>query len=273
MPVRQYKPTSPGRRGMSVASFDEITTDRPHRPLVTTLQRRAGRNNQGRLTVRHRGGGHKRRYRVIDFRRDKWGVPGRVQSIEYDPYRSARIALVAYRDGEKRYILAPDGLQVGDPVEAGPKAAIRAGSALPLENIPFGMAIHNIELHAGRGGKLVRSAGASAQLMAREDNYATVRMPSGEMRRIHERCMATIGQVGNAEHENLKLGKAGRSRWLGRRPTVRGAAMNPSDHPHGGGEGKAPVGGNPKTPWGKPAMGKRTRRRKSTDQFILRRRR
>ena len=272
MPVRQYKPTSPGRRGMSVASFDELTTKRRYRPLSKPKKQRAGRNNRGKITVRHRGGGHKRQYRLIDFKRDKIGIPARVQTIEYDPNRSGRIALVAYRDGEKRYILAPHGLRVGDKVESGPDAAIRPGNALPLTKIPFGMDIHNIELHIGRGGALVRSAGAAAQLMAREGNYGVVRMPSGEVRRIHVRCLATIGRVSNPDHENVSLGKAGRSRWLGRRPTVRGSVMSPADHPHGGGEAKSPIGGQPKTPWGKPAMGYRTRRRKYTNKFIMRRR-
>jgi large subunit ribosomal protein L2 len=269
MPVRLYKPTSPGRRGMSVATFEEITADRPYKPLTVPLKKHAGRNNQGKITVRHRGGGHKRLYRIIDWKRDKTGIPAKVQTIEYDPNRSARIALVAYADGEKRYILAPLGLRVGDVLQSGPEAEIRPGNALPLRAMPVGTVIHNIELHPGRGGQLVRSAGAAAQLMAKEGEYATIRMPSGELRRIHVSCMATVGQVGNVDHQNISLGKAGRSRWLGRRPAVRGSAMTPRDHPHGGGEGKAPIGGQPQTPWGKPAMGRRTRKRKPSDKFII----
>jgi large subunit ribosomal protein L2 len=272
MPVRKYKPTSPGRRFMATPSFEEITRSEPEKSLLEKLPRRAGRNNQGRITVRHRGGGGRRIYRKIDFKRDKFGVPGTVTSIEYDPNRTARIALVSYRDGEKRYILAPLGLKVGDRLMSGPEAPIRVGNALPLARIPVGSTIHNIELTLGRGGQLVRSAGASAQLLAKEGNYAVVRMPSGELRRIHVRCMATIGQVGNLEHENESGGKAGRSRWLGRRPAVRGSTMNPNDHPHGGGEGKTGPGGNPKTPWGKPALGLRTRKpKKASNKFIIRR--
>ncbi len=269
MPVRLYKPTSPGRRGMSVASFEEITADRPYKPLTVPLKKHAGRNNQGKITVRHRGGGHKRLYRIIDWKRDKTGIPAKVQTIEYDPNRSARIALVAYADGEKRYILAPLGLRVGDVLSSGPDAEIRPGNALPLRSMPVGTVIHNIELHPGRGGQLVRAAGAAAQLMAKEGDYATIRMPSGELRRIHVSCMATVGQVSNVDHQNISLGKAGRSRWLGRRPAVRGSAMTPRDHPHGGGEGKAPIGGQPQTPWGKPAMGLRTRKRKPSDKLII----
>ncbi len=269
MPVRLYKQTSPGRRGMSVASFEEITADRPYKPLTVPLKKHAGRNNQGKITVRHRGGGHKRLYRIIDWKRDKTGIPAKVQTIEYDPNRSARIALVAYADGEKRYILAPLGLRVGDVLSSGPDAEIRPGNALPLRSMPVGTVIHNIELHPGRGGQLVRTAGAAAQLMAKEGDYATIRMPSGELRRIHVSCMATVGQVSNVDHQNISLGKAGRSRWLGRRPAVRGSAMTPRDHPHGGGEGKAPIGGQPQTPWGKPAMGLRTRKRKPSDKLII----
>jgi len=272
MPVRAYKPTSPGRRGMTVSSFEEITRSKPERSLVAKKVSKAGRNNQGRITARHRGGGAKRRYRIIDFKRNKFGVPARVFSIEYDPNRSARIALLHYADGEKRYMLAPNGLKVGDTVMSGPDAEIRVGNALPLRNIPTGATIHNIEMYIGRGGQLVRSAGVAAQLMAKEGDYAQVRMPSGEQRLIHLNCMATIGQVGNLEHENVRLGKAGRSRYLGRRPHVRGSVMNPVDHPHGGGEGRAPIGGQPQTPWGKPAMGYRTRHNKRTDKFIVRRR-
>jgi large subunit ribosomal protein L2 len=272
MPVRTYKPTSPGRRGMSVSSFDEITRTKPERALLEKKVSTAGRNNQGRMTSRHRGGGVKRRYRVIDFKREKFGVPAKVFSIEYDPNRSARIALLHYLDGAKRYILAPQGLKVGDMVMSGPEAEIRVGNAMPLRNVPTGSVIHNIELRAGRGGQIVRSAGVAAQLMAKEGDYAVVRLPSGEQRLIHLACMATLGQVGNLEHENIKIGKAGRSRYLGRRPHVRGSVMNPVDHPHGGGEGRAPRGGQPQTPWGKPALGYRTRHNKRTDKYILRRR-
>ena len=257
---------------MSVSTFEEITKKEPEKSLVEPLKKKAGRNNQGRLTVRHRGGGHKRLYRIIDWKRDKVGVPARVVAIEYDPNRSARIALLHYQDGEKRYILAPQGLKVGQVVSSGPNAELLPGNALPLRDIPVGSQIHNIELKAGRGGQLVRSAGLAAQLMAKDGDWAQIRLPSGEVRMVHTTCMATIGQVGNAEHATLSLGKAGRSRWLGIRPTVRGSAMTPRDHPHGGGEGKAPIGGQPQTPWGKPAMGYKTRRRKATDRFIVRRR-
>ncbi|MBN1313230.1 MAG: 50S ribosomal protein L2 [Anaerolineae bacterium] len=273
MAIKKYKPTSPGRRGMTGHSFEEITRKRPVKSLTERLHRRAGRNNQGRITVRHRGGGHRRRYRIIDFKRDKFGVPGRVASIEYDPNRSARIALISYVDGEKRYIIAPLELQVGEMVMSGPESEIRPGNALPIRSIPVGTMVHNIELHEGRGGQLVRAAGTSAQLLAKEGDYATVRMPSGEMRLIRQACMATIGQVGNTEHNNIKLGKAGRKRWLGWRPAVRGSAMDPKAHPHGGGEGRSPIGmPGPKTPWGKPALGKKTRHNKRTDRFIVRRR-
>ncbi len=273
MAIKTFKPTSPGRRGMTGYTFEEITKTEPERSLTRILKRHAGRNNQGKITVRHRGGGHRRRYRIIDFKRDKIGIPGRVASIEYDPNRSARIALVNYADGEKRYIIAPLGLMVGDVVMSGPQAEVRPGNALPLRNIPVGTVIHNIELYPGRGGQLVRAAGTSAQLLAKEDPYATIRLPSGEMRYIRLECMATVGQVGNAEHGNIKLGKAGRKRWLGWRPTVRGSAMDPASHPHGGGEGRAPIGmPGPKTPWGKPALGKKTRRNKETDKYIIRRR-
>lgn len=272
MPTKQYRPTSPGRRGMSVSTFEEITKTRPEKSLTVRLKKHAGRNNQGKITVRHRGGGAKRAYRIIDFKRNKLNVPAKVASIEYDPNRTARIALLHYLDGEKRYILAPVGLKVGDRVVAGPEADIRVGNALPLKNIPSGTVIHNIELERGRGGQMVRGAGAGAQLMAKEGNYALIRLPSGEQRNVHIMCMATIGQVGNVEHENVSIGKAGRSRHMGRRPVVRGSAMNPVDHPHGGGEGRAPIGGQPKTPWGKPAMGFKTRSNKRTDRFIVRRR-
>jgi large subunit ribosomal protein L2 len=253
-------------------TFEEITKDRPEKSLLEPLKRKAGRNNSGRLTVRHRGGGAKRMYRVIDFKRDRTGVEAAVKAIEYDPNRSARIALLEYPDGELRYILAPTGLKVGATVESGPRAEPTVGNALPLRNIPLGTTIHNIELRPGQGARMVRSAGDSAQLLAKEGDWAQVRLPSGEVRRVNCACMATVGQVGNAEHGGGKLGKAGRSRWRGVRPTVRGSAMNPRDHPHGGGEGKAPRGGQPQTPWGKPAMGYRTRRRKDTDRFIVRRR-
>jgi large subunit ribosomal protein L2 len=273
MPIKIYKPTSPGRRGMSGHTFEEITKTKPERSLTEKLHRRAGRDNSGTISVRHRGGGHRRRYRVIDFKRDKHGIPGRVASIEYDPNRSARIALVIYADGEKRYMIAPLDLQVGNTVMSGPDADIRAGNALPLRNIPVGSMVHNIEMHEGKGGQLVRAAGASAQILAKEGEFATIRMPSGEMRLIRLACMATLGQVGNTEHGNVKLGKAGRKRWLGWRPTVRGTAMDPNSHPHGGGEGRSPIGmPGPKTPWGKPALGKKTRRNKRTNQFIVRRR-
>jgi large subunit ribosomal protein L2 len=272
MPVKKYKPTSPGRRGMSVSGFSEITKSKPEKSLLRPLPKKSGRNNQGRITQRHQGGGHKRQYRLIDFKRNKYGVPATVASIEYDPNRSARIALLQYADGEKRYILAPNGLKVGDPIMAGPDADVKLGNALPIANIPVGSYIHNVELQPGRGGVLVRSAGVQAQLVAKEGEYGSVRMPSGEMRLIHIRNMATLGQVGNTEHSLVTIGKAGRSRHLGKRPSVRGSVMNPVDHPHGGGEGRAPIGGQPQTPWGKPTLGHRTRHNKSTQKFIVRRR-
>ena len=272
MPVNKYKPTSPGRRFMAVSSFEEVTSTTPERSLTVHLKKASGRNNTGRITVRHRGGGHAKLYRIIDFRRTKRDVPGRVSAIEYDPNRSARIALINYADGEKRYILAPLGLTVGQVISSGVGAEIKPGNALPLANIPLGTTIHNLEVQKGRGGQLVRSAGVAAQLLAREGEMATVRMPSGEVRRIDVRCFATIGQVGNADHENQNIGKAGKSRWRGWRPSVRGMAMNPFDHPHGGGEGRSGAGGNPQTPWGKPALGYRTRRNKKTDRMIVRRR-
>ncbi|HEV2073970.1 MAG TPA: 50S ribosomal protein L2 [Thermomicrobiales bacterium] len=271
MPVRKYKPTSPARRSMSVSTFEEITKKRPEKSLIEALKKHSGRNNRGRITTRHRGGGNKRFYRIIDFKRNKLDVPARVAAIEYDPNRSARIALLFYADGEKRYILAPLGVRVGDTIVAGENAPIRTGNALPLRNIPTGTQIHNIELYPGKGGQLCRSAGTSAQLMAKVNNYAQLRMPSGEVRLVHLTCMATLGQVGNVDHENIEIGKAGRSRHMGRRPTVRGSVMNPSDHPHGGGEGKAPIGGQPKTKWGKPAF-QRTRNNKRTESMIVRRR-
>jgi large subunit ribosomal protein L2 len=273
MPTRSYKPTSPGRRQMSVSTFEEVTRDRPERSLVEGRRTTSGgRNAYGRVTSWHRGGGHKRLYRRIDFRRDKAGVPARVASVEYDPNRSARIALLHYRDGEKRYILAPLGLKVGDAIQSGPEADIRPGNALPLGSIPLGTVIHAIELKPGKGAQLVRAAGVGAQLMAREGDYATLRMPSGENRRVHVRCQATVGQVGNIDHENRSMGKAGRSRWLGRRPNVRGVAMNPIDHPMGGGEGKSSGGRHPCTPWGKPTKGYKTRKNRSTDKWIVKRR-
>lgn len=273
MAVKSFKPYSAGRRFMTVSSFEEITAKKPEKSLVESLKKNGGRNFQGRLTVRHQGGGHKRLYRVIDFKRNKDGVPARVATIEYDPNRSARIALLNYFDGEKRYILAPDGLKVGDQIVSGPEADIKVGNALPLANIPLGTLVHNIEMKIGKGGQMVRSAGAAAQLMAKEGNYALLRMPSGEIRKIHINCRATIGQIGNLEHENLTIGKAGRNRWLGVRPENRGVAMNPSDHPHGGGEGRSPVGRkHPVTKWGKCAMGAKTRRKKASDKLIVKRR-
>ena len=273
MPVKKYKPTSPGRRFMATSSFDEITASEPEKSLLEKLPAHAGRNNQGRITVRHRGGEGRRQYRKIDFKRDKHGIPAKVASIEYYPNRTGRIALLHYKDGEKRYILAPLGLRVGDQLMSGPDAPVRVGNSLPLQRIPTGSTIHAIELTLGRGAQLVRSAGTSAQLLAKEGDYAVLRLPSGELRRVHVRCMATIGQVGNLEHENESGGKAGRSRWLGKRPTVRGSTMNPTDHPHGGGEGKTGPGGNPKTPWGKPALGYRTRKpKKASNKLIIRRR-
>jgi large subunit ribosomal protein L2 len=271
--IKKYKPTTPGRRAMTGYTFEEITKKEPEKSLVVSLKSSGGRNAGGRITIRHRGGGHKRKYRIIDFKRDKDGIPAKVAAIEYDPNRSARIALLHYLDGEKRYILAPVGLNVGDMVESGPDADIKPGNALPLENIPVGAVIHNIELQPGKGGQMVRSAGTAAQLMAKEGKYATIRLPSGEFRMVLQVCRATIGQVGNVEHENMVIGKAGRSRHLGRRPHVRGVAMNPVDHPHGGGEGKAPVGmPSPVSPWGKPTLGTRTRKKKPSDRLIVRRR-
>ena len=272
MGIKQYKPTSPGRRFQSVSDFAEITRSEPEKSLLRPMKKSGGRNNFGCVTSWHRGGGHKRRYRLIDFRRSKVGIPGTVFSVEYDPNRSARIALVHYKDGEKRYILAPKGLGVGDSIEAGPDAEMRVGNALPLEKITLGSTIHNIELRPGRGGQLARSAGTSAQLVAKEGSYAHVRLPSGEVRMIHLRCYATVGEVGNADHENISVGKAGRTRWKGKRPTVRGVAMNPVDHPMGGGEGKSSGGRHPCTPWGVPTKGKKTRKKKLSDKMILRRR-
>jgi large subunit ribosomal protein L2 len=273
VPLKQYRPTSPGRRGMSGSTFEEITKTKPEKSLLASLKKKGGRSNQGKITVRHHGGGAKRRLRIIDFKRDKLGVPGRVAAVEYDPNRSARIALIFYADGEKRYILAPSELNVDDVIKSGEGAEIKPGNALPLKLIPTGTMIHNIEMVPGKGGQLVRSAGASAQLMAKEGEYALVRMPSSEVRRIRGDCLATIGQVGNLDHRSIALGKAGRTRWLGRRPTVRGSAMSPRDHPHGGGEGRSPIGlPGPKTPWGKPALGYRTRKPKPGDKMIVKRR-
>ena len=273
MAVKSFKPYTPSRRFMTGSNFEEITTDRPERSLVESLQKHAGRNNQGRMTVRHQGGGHKRQYRIIDFKRNKDGIIAKVATIEYDPNRSARIALLHYADGEKRYILAPNGLKVDDKIMSGPEADIKVGNALPIKNIPVGTQLHNIELKIGKGGQMVRSAGASAQLMAKEGEHALLRLPSGEQRKVHINCKATIGQVGNLEHENITIGKAGRTRWLGIRPANRGVAMNPCDHPHGGGEGHSPVGRkHPVTPWGKHAYGVKTRRNKTSNKMIIKRR-
>jgi large subunit ribosomal protein L2 len=274
MAVKKYKPTTPGMRGRTGYTFEEITKKKPERSLVVKRQKRGGRNVHGRITVRHRGGGHKRKIRIVDFKRDKRGIPANVAAIEYDPNRSARLALLFYADGEKRYIIAPVGLQVDDTVEAGPDIDVRPGNSMPISHIPTGTMIHNIELQPGRGGQMVRSAGTAAQLLAKEGSYAHVRLPSGEIRLVHRNCYATIGQVGNLDHGSIKLGKAGRKRHLGIRPTVRGSAMNPNDHPHGGGEGRSPIGmPSPKSPWGKKTLGKKTRRNKQTDKYIVRRRR
>jgi large subunit ribosomal protein L2 len=273
MAIKKFKPTSPGRRFATVSDFAEVTKKEPEKSLLAPLPYKAGRNMYGRITTRHLGGRHKRQYRIIDFKRDKHGIPAKVEAIEYDPNRSARIALLSYFDGEKRYILAPLGLKVGDMVESGPESDIKTGNALPLRHIPLGTFIHNVELQPGKGGQLARSAGTSAQLVAKEGNYAHIKLPSGEVRRIHLDCYATVGQVGNPEHELISVGKAGRSRWLGRRPSVRGTAMNPVDHPHGGGEGKASAGRHPVTPWGKPTLGYRTRRKKPSDKYIIKPRR
>ncbi len=273
MPIKKYKPTSPGRRQMTVSTFEEITKSAPEKSLLEPLKSSGGRNSAGRITVRFRGGGHKRMYRVIDFKRNKADVPAKVAAIEYDPNRSARIALLNYADGEKSYILAPLGLAVGDTVISGAGADIKVGNTMPLANMPVGTTIHNIEMKPGKGAQLVRTAGAGAQLMAKEGDYAHVRLPSGEVRLVSLQCRATIGQVGNLEHENISIGKAGRSRWLGRRPHVRGVVMNPIDHPHGGGEGRSPIGrSSPVSPWGKPTLGYRTRKTKASDKMIVRRR-
>jgi large subunit ribosomal protein L2 len=273
MAVKTYKPTTPGQRGMTGYTFEEITKTSPERSLLVPLRKKGGRNAYGRVTVRHRGGGNRRFIRIVDFKRDKRGIPARVAAIEYDPNRTARLALLHYVDGEKRYILAPLDLKVGDTVLAGPEAEIRPGNSLPIANIPVGTMVHNIELKVGKGGQLVRAAGSAAQLLAKEGNYAQIRLPSGEVRLVLQQCYATIGQVGNVDHGNIKLGKAGRKRHLGIRPTVRGTAMSPRDHPHGGGEGRQPIGmPGPKSPWGKPTRGYKTRRNKQTDQYIVRRR-
>lgn len=274
MSIKKYRPTTPARRQMSVSTFEEITASQPEKSLLSPLNRKAGRNNHGRITTRHRGGGHKRQYRIIDFKRNKDDVPGRVATIEYDPNRTANIALIHYLDGEKRYILAPKGLKVGDTITSGPSADIKVGNALPLENIPVGSVIHNIELRPGKGGQMVRSAGTEAQLLGKEDKYVTIRLSSGEVRKVLRTCRATIGSVGNGDHELLSIGKAGRSRWLGKRPSVRGLVMNPNDHPHGGGEGRAPIGRkSPVSPWGKPTLGYKTRKKnKASNQYIVRKR-
>ncbi len=273
MAVKKYKPTSPGRRHMSGHTFEEITKSTPEPSLLVTKRKRAGRNNQGRITVRHRGGGERRHIRKVDFKRKKHGIPATVAAIEYDPNRSSRLALLHFSDGEKRYIIAPLGLYVGDKVLSGPDAEVRPGNCLPLGSIPLGTTIHNIELKEGRGGQMVRAAGTSAQILGKEGAYAAIRLPSGEVRRVRQTCYATIGEVGNPDHSNIKLGKAGRKRHMGIRPTVRGSAMSPRDHPHGGGEGRSPIGlPGPKSPWGKPTLGKKTRRNKSTEKYIIRHR-
>lgn len=273
MAIRNYKPTTPGRRKMSALINEEITTSTPEKSLTVTIKKNGGRNNQGKITVRHQGGGAKRKYRIIDFKRNKFNVPGSVASIEYDPNRTANIALINYADGEKRYIIAPKGLKVGDKIESGENADIRVGNALPIMSIPVGTMVHNIELRPGKGGELARSAGSSAQILGRENSYVMIRLSSGEQRKVLGTCMATVGEVGNEDSSLVKVGKAGRSRHMGIRPTVRGSVMNPNDHPHGGGEGRAPVGRKaPMTPWGKPALGLKTRKKKQSDKFIVRRR-
>jgi len=273
MAVKKYKPTTPGHRGMTGYTFEEITKSTPERALIRPLRRKGGRNAQGKITVRHHGGGARRFVRLVDFKREKFGIPARVAAIEYDPNRTARLALLFYADGEKRYIVAPLDLRVGDNIVSGPQAEVRPGNNLPIANIPVGTLVHNVELKEGKGGQLVRAAGAAAQLMAKEGDYAQVRMPSGEVRLVRQTCYATIGQVGNLDHSNIKLGKAGRKRHMGVRPTVRGTAMSPRDHPHGGGEGRQPIGmPGPKSPWGKPTLGKKTRHNKATDKYIVRRR-
>lgn len=273
MGIRQIKPTTPGNRFASRSDFAEITKSTPEKNLTAALRKSGGRNNKGRITVRHRGGGHRRRYRIIDFKRNKFDIPANVFSIEYDPNRSANIALLHYEDGEKRYILAPFGIKVGDRILSGESAPLRVGNSLPIKNIAAGMTVHNVELEAGRGGQLVRSAGAAAQIMAHEDGFTSIKLPSGEIRQIHGECRATLGEVGNKTHEQIVSGKAGRTRWLGFRPSVRGVAMNPVDHPMGGGEGKTSGGGHPVTPWGKPTKGYKTRKKnKKSNEYILKRR-
>ena len=274
MGIKKYNPTTPGLRGMTVSTFEEITCDTPEKSLTVTLKKHSGRNVRGKITVRHRGGGYRPKYRIIDFKRNKDGIPGKVATIEYDPNRSANIALINYADGEKRYIIAPNKLVVGDIIESGAEADIKIGNALPLVNIPVGTVIHNVELKPGKGGQMVRSAGNGAQLMAKEGQYAQVRLPSGEVRKVRIDCRATIGEVGNLDHQNIQIGKAGRKRHMGIRPTVRGSVMNPNDHPHGGGEGKAGIGRvSPVTPWGKPALGYKTRKKnKASDKYIVKRR-
>ncbi|MCI7146311.1 MAG: 50S ribosomal protein L2 [Clostridiales bacterium] len=274
MGIKKYNPTTPGLRGMTVSTFEEITCTTPEKSLTVTLKKHSGRNSRGKITVRHRGGGYRHKYRIIDFKRDKDGIPGKVATIEYDPNRSANIALINYADGEKRYIIAPNNLKVGDMIESGPEADIKTGNALPVANIPVGTIIHNIELKPGKGGQMVRSAGNGAQLMAKEGQFASVRLPSGEVRKIRLECRATIGEVGNLDHQNIQIGKAGRKRHMGIRPTVRGSVMNPNDHPHGGGEGKAGIGRvSPVTPWGKPALGYKTRKKKkASNKYIVKRR-
>ena len=274
MGIRKYNPTTPGLRGMTVSTFEEITTDKPEKSLTVTLKKHSGRNSRGKITVRHRGGGTRPKYRIIDFKRDKDGIPGKVATIEYDPNRSANIALIHYADGEKRYIVAPNKLEVGDVIFSGPDADIKVGNALPVANIPVGTIIHNVELKPGKGAQLVRAAGNGAQLMAKEGKFASLRLPSGEVRKVRQECRATIGEVGNIDHQNIQIGKAGRKRHMGIRPTVRGSVMNPNDHPHGGGEGKAGIGRvSPVTPWGKPALGYKTRKKgKQSDKYIVKRR-
>ncbi|MBF8438015.1 50S ribosomal protein L2 [Halanaerobiaceae bacterium Z-7014] len=269
MAIKKFKPTTPSRRYMTVSDFKELTTKEPEKSLLAPLKKSGGRNSNGRITSRRRGGGHKRKYRIIDFKRDKDGIPAKVKTIEYDPNRSARIALLTYHDGEKRYILAPNKVEVGDTLETGSGADIKPGNALQLQDMPVGTIVHNIEMQPGKGGQIARSAGAMAQILAKEGNYCHIKMPSGEVRLIRKECKATVGQVGNIEHENIVIGKAGRSRWLGRRPKVRGVVMNPHDHPHGGGEGKSPAGRHPVTPWGQKTMGKKTRKTKKSDEYII----
>jgi large subunit ribosomal protein L2 len=273
MAIRKFKPTSPGRRGMTGDTFEDVTKDRPERGLIHEIRKHGGRNVYGKVTVRHRGGGNRRQYRQVDFKRDKHDIPAKVVAIEYDPNRSARIALLTYADGEKRYIIAPLGLRVGESIVSGPNVEVRLGNCLPLSKMPLGTVVHNVELREGQGAQMARSAGSSVQLLAKEGDYATLRLPSGEMRKVRQNCYAVVGQVGNVDHGNIKLGKAGRKRHMGIRPTVRGSAMSPRDHPHGGGEGRQPIGKpGPRSPWGKPTLGKKTRNNKRSDQFIVRRR-